>query len=72
MKNTELPPIDFEALAARSKQLSIAVLSVKPQKSRAADWSLFSRWCERAGRVAMPAEEATMKVFAAYELDRRR
>lgn len=69
MKN-ELPPIDLEALTARGMRMSVAVLSLNSQKSRAADWSIFSRWCERAGRVAMPAEEATMKMFAVYELDR--
>jgi integrase len=66
----ELPPIDFAALTARGKQLSVAVLSLNSQKSRAADWRLFSRWCERAGRVAMPADQDTIVMYAVYSLDR--
>jgi hypothetical protein len=67
MKN--VPTIDLAALKLRGDALSVSILSPNTRKARASDWSLFSRWCVEAGRVAMPASVETVCLYATYCLE---
>jgi integrase len=55
-------------LALLRDSLQLPVRSEITVKGYAADWQLFNRWCEKAGRVPMPASADTVELYITWML----
>jgi len=53
----------LEALAARADAHAAAARSARTRRAYAGDWEHFTRWCALAGRAALPAEVATVRLY---------
>ena len=53
----------LEALARRADEHAVTARSARTRAAYAGDWAHFGRWCELAGRVALPAEVSTVRLY---------
>jgi len=59
----EARAVALEALAARADAHAAAARSARTRRAYAGDWEHFTRWCALAGRAALPAEAATVRLY---------
>lgn len=62
----ELDLLDLEVLRMERAELKQSRWSENTRKAYAEDWKSFERWCELAGRPALPASADTLSLYCVH------
>jgi integrase len=60
--------IDMQALRKKRSDLKEALRATQTVRGYAADWRVFSRWCEEAGRIPSPCDPETLSLYVTWQL----
>jgi site-specific recombinase XerD len=61
--------VDMAKLRQRAAALMTGARSPNTQRAYAEDWADFCRWCESAGRQAMPAKPETLRLYLSHLIE---
>jgi integrase len=64
--------LNMAALGLARDDLQRPMRSIVTIKGYAADWRMFTRWCDEAGRAAMPATSDTLTLYVTWMLTERK
>lgn len=57
-------------LRERMTELCAAILAANTRETYKSSWGIFRKWCEAAGRPALPASIETVALFLTHEINR--